>query len=76
MTRSWSQPPDNAAWSPTKDDRGLDGALAQELPLSALWRTQHLVFGSADTDRRLSEGPAPRLHMEAANSRDRDPEIS
>jgi hypothetical protein len=76
MTRSWTQPPANAAWSPTTDDRGLDGVVAQELPLRALWRTQHLVFGSADTDRRLSEGPAPRLQKEAASSRNLEPEIS
>ena len=68
MTHSWSHPPEDAAWSATKDDRGLDGAVAQELPLRAISRTQHLVFGTADTDRRLSEAFVPRLLKEAASS--------
>jgi hypothetical protein len=76
MSHSWSQPPVNAAWSATMDDRELDGAVAQELPPHALSRTEHLVFGSADTDRRLSEAFAPRLHKEAASSWDQIREIS
>lgn len=63
MSYSWMHPPENGAWSATTDDRRLEGAVAQELPLRALSRTQHFVFGTADTDRRLSEGfnaPAPK----------------
>jgi len=58
------------------DDRRLDGAVAQELPIHALSRTQHMVFGTADTDRRLSEGLVPRLPKEAASSWNPRPEIS
>lgn len=71
MSHCWMHPPENAAWSATTNDRRLEGAVAQELPLRALSRTQHFVFGPADTDRRLSEGPAPRLPKEAASSWDR-----
>jgi hypothetical protein len=71
MSHCWMHPPENAAWSATTDDRRLEGAVAQELPLRALSRTQHFVIGLADTDGRLSEGSAPRLPKEAASSWDR-----
>ena len=67
MSHGWMHPPETSAWSSDMDDRRLDGVDAEELPISALSRTQHLVFGTADTDRRLSEGPAPRLQKEAAS---------
>ncbi len=67
MSHGWMHSPETAAWSSDMDDRRLDGADAEELPINALSRTQHLVFGTADTDRRLPEGPAPRLQKEAAS---------
>ena len=75
MSHGWSHLPEHAAWSALTGDRVLDGAVPKSF-LSALSRTQHLVFGFADTDRRLSEGPAPRLPKEAASSWNHDREIS
>ena len=75
MSHGWSHLPEHAAWSAITDDRVLDGAVPKSF-LSALSRTQHLVFGFADTDRRLSEGLAPRLPKEAASSWNHHREIS
>ena len=75
MSHSWSHLPEHAAWSAITDDRVLDGAVPKSF-LFALSRTPHLVFGFADTDRRLFEGPAPRLPKEAASSWSLNPEIS
>lgn len=76
MSHSWMHSPEDAAWSATTDDRVLDGAVAQELPSRASRRTKHLVLGTADTDRRWSEGLAPRLPKEAASSWNPGREIS
>lgn len=75
MILRWSQPPVNAAWSP-KWDRLLEGAVDQVLPPRASGRTQHWVYGFADTDRRWFGASAPRLQMEAASSGTQYPEIS
>jgi hypothetical protein len=76
MIHGWSHPPEDAAWSATTDDRVLDGAVAQELPSRASRRPQHLVLNTADTDKRWSEGLAPRLPKEAASSWNRGPDFS